>query len=235
MREITLIMAYYENPTMLATQLESIRRMSKEVRCGIRLIVVDDGSPDNPAEELVISGVPVEIYRIDVDVRWNQDAARNIGAHHCQTEWMLLTDMDHMVPETTWQYVQTAKLSDLGIYKFSRVTAPMMDAYKPHPNSYLMTKRMWARTGGYDERFAGLYGTDGDFRDRVVQVAPVSSLPYPIVRVPREFIADASTTRYARKQPEDLGIKVIKERRALTPGWRPLTLTFPYHRVTLGK
>jgi glycosyltransferase involved in cell wall biosynthesis len=233
MREATLIMAYYENPDMLREQYAHMRRFSKEVRKYLRCIVVDDGSPQNPAENVAPdAGMPVTVFRIEVDVRWNQDAARNIGAHHSETRWLLLTDMDHMIPEPTWQYLLTADLNEYAAYKFARVTAPNMVAYKPHPNSYFMTRDIWDRVGGYDERFAGYYGTDGDFRDRLNAAAPVVNLPHPIIRVPREHIHDASTTRYARKSPEDKRIREIKAERAAVPGWRPKTLTFPYHRIS---
>lgn len=230
MREATLIMAYYENKDMLAAQLAFIRKMPKEIRKFIRVIVVDDGSPFNPATA-EDCGCPLSIYRIGIDVRWNQDAARNIGAHHAETNWMLLTDMDHMVPVETWQYLQTADLAEYAIYKFSRVSAPMFEPYKQHPNSYFMTKAIWERTGGYDERLAGYYGTDGDFRDRINTAGPVVNLKNPLIRVPREHIHDASTTRYARKSPEDKRIREIKNERSRIPGWRPLNLTFPYARV----
>jgi hypothetical protein len=231
MRDVTLVMAYYENRDMLATQFAALAKMSKEVRKFLRVIVVDDGSPFNPAVASP-AGCPVTIYRIKVDIRWNQDAARNIGVFHAETPWVLITDMDHMVPEQTWQYVTTAELNDYAAYKFARVSAPKMDPYKPHPNSYLMTRELYQRIGGYDERFAGYYGTDGDFRDRINQAAPVINLKYPLIRVPREHIHDASTTRYARKSPEDNRIRAIKAERAQIPGWRPLNLSFPYERVS---
>lgn len=233
MREATLIMAYYENKDMLAAQLAFIRRMPKEIRNFIQVIVVDDGSPFNPAT-WSDSGCPVTIFRIGVDIRWNQDAARNIGAHHAETKWMLLTDMDHMVPADTWQYLQTADLNEYAIYKFARVSAPDFAPYKQHPNSYFMTKQIWERTGGYDERLAGYYGTDGDFRDRVNQAGPVVNLKFPLIRVPREHIHDASTTRYARKSPEDKRIREIKAERSRLPGWRPINLSFPYSRIYPG-
>lgn len=233
MREATLIMAYYENKDMLAAQLEFIRNIPKEVRKFIRVIVVDDGSPFHPATS-ADCGCPLTIYRINVDIRWNQDAARNIGAFHAETTWMLLTDMDHMVPADTWQYLVTADLNEYSTYKFARVTAPAMLPYKQHPNSFFMTKDIWNRTGGYDERFAGYYGTDGDFRDRLVMASPIVNLKYPLIRVPREHIHDASTTRYARKSPEDQRIREIKSARSRIPGWRPLTLSFPYELVHSG-
>ena len=230
MREATLIMAYYENKDMLAYQFEFMRKFSKEVRKGIRVIIVDDGSPMNPATP-GDCGCDLEIYRINVDIRWNQDAARNIGAFYAQTDWLLVTDMDHMVPERTWQYVQTAELMPNTTYKFNRVSAPAMEPYKPHPNSYFISKVIWDRVGGYDERFAGYYGTDGDFRDRLNQTSAVAMLKDHIIRVPREHIHDASTTRYARKTPEDARIRDIKAARAAVPGWRPITRSFPYERV----
>lgn len=233
MREATLIMAYYENKDMLTEQFSALRKMTKEVRKYIRVIVVDDGSPFHPAIARD-AGCPVTIYRIKVDIRWNQDAARNIGVFHSETKWILVTDMDHMVPETTWQYLQTADLNEYASHKFARVSAPSMAPYKPHPNSYFMTRDMWDRIGGYDERLAGYYGTDGDFRDRVNQSGPVVNLKCPIIRVPREYIHDASTTRYARKSPEDKSIREIKAQRSRIPGWRPLNLTFPYERVVEG-
>jgi hypothetical protein len=230
MREATLIMAYYENRDMLAAHYEMMRKFSKEVRKYMRVIIVDDGSPINPAVP-GDPGCPLEIYRINIDIRWNQDAARNIGASFAQTDWMIVTDMDHMVPEATWQYVQTFEPNPMTTYKFSRVSAPLLEPYKPHPNSYFISKRIWDLVGGYDERFAGFYGTDGDFRDRLNQVSKVEQIKQHLIRVPRDYIHDASTTRYARKTPADAAIRDIKGQRARIAGWRPVTLSFPFERV----
>jgi hypothetical protein len=119
-----------------------------------------------------------------------------------------------MVPEATWQYVQTFDPVPNTTYKFNRVSAPAMDPYKPHPNSYFISKQIWDRVGGYDERFAGYYGTDGDFRDRLNQHSAVDQMKPHLIRVPREYIHDASTTRYARKTPADAAIRDIKGERA---------------------
>jgi len=108
-----------------------------------------------------------------------------------------------------------------------------MEPYKKHPNSYLMHRDLWKQTGGYDERFAGYYGTDSDYKHRVLRYAEIVDLKEPIIRVPREVVPDASTTRYDRKAPEDKSIRRIRNDRNETPGWRPVTLSFPYHRVTV--
>lgn len=232
-RDLTIVMAYYENASMLERQLDAFAALPEILRRRLAYIVVDDGSPDHPARGREI-GMRLEIYRIGVDVRWNQDAARNIGAHHAQTDWLLLTDMDHMMPEATLERITVGPLEKRRAYKFARVSEPEMLAYKPHPNSWLMTRALYNAAGGYDERFAGLYGTDGDFRNRIDEIAEIEMLDCPLVRVPREVTHDASTppTLLSRKTPEDRdGLDRVKHERAALRDWRPLRLTFPYVRV----
>jgi hypothetical protein len=205
--------------------------MPSDIREHVQVVIVDDGSPNYQAfgEDI---GCPLEVYRIGVDIPWNQDAARNIGVEHAANDWLLLTDMDHEVPEATWRGLIFGDVTKGWVYRFSRVSAPSMEAYKPHPNSWFITKAIWDKCGGYDERFAGFYGTDGDFRDRVSAAGPTSILSWPLVRVPREVQPDASTTRYARKTPQGgREIRRIKDERALVPNWRPVKFRFPYERI----
>lgn len=231
MTEVTVVLAYYENAGMLDEQFKTFRALPQAIRDHLQLIVVDDGSPKHAAVPQKI-GMPLQLYRVGVDVRWNQDACRNIGVHHATTEWVLMTDMDHLIPEATLARIVSRKWSGEKVYKFSRVTAPHMTHYKPHPNSWLMTQLMFNRIGGYDERFAGWYGTDADFQRQVQQFAQIIMLKEVLIRVPRDVIKDASTTTYLRKQNEDYeNIKRIRKQREKIPGMRPKTLTFPYVRV----
>lgn len=235
MRRVTLCMAYYLNAGMLAEQFRRIRALPTALRDQICVIVVDDGSPDGEAKGEPI-GCPLSLYRIDVDVRWNQDAARNIAAHNAATQWLLLTDMDHIVSESAWRRVLLEKLHKADVYRFSRTTLEANGKetpYKPHPNSWLMTRAMYDLVGGYDERFAGHYGTDAEFRDRVAQAAAIEMLDEHLIRVPRETIPDASTTTYVRKgAPEDVGaIQRIKAERALQPNWRTVRLSFAHKKI----
>jgi len=233
MTPTTLVMAYYENPGMLRQQFATIRALPAKLRDLLHVVIVDDGSPDHPAvpEEI---GCPLQMYRVGVDVRWNQDAARNIGVHHAETEWLLLTDMDHGVPQATWERLLLRNYDKDVAYRFARVSAPEMLPYKPHPNSWFLTRKLFERAGGYDESFAGLYGTDALFRDELAKVAKeIVMLKEILIRYPREVIPDASTTRYLRKQPEDrTGIaKVMAKREKAGADWKPKRLSFPYERV----
>jgi hypothetical protein len=110
MTPTTLVMPYYINAGMLKAQFEMLRNLPADLRDLIGVVVVDDGSPTAPAEPEDLSGIPLQIYRIDVDIRWNQDAARNIGVRHAENNWVLLTDIDHMVPSKTWRIAPHSRL-----------------------------------------------------------------------------------------------------------------------------
>lgn len=235
MTPTTLILPYYDNPNMLLEQYRYVCALPDELREQVHVMVVDDGSPQWPAKPGDVGGASLQIYRIEQDIRWNQDAARNIGVRHSETEWVLMTDLDHLVPEYTWREVIKRVHDPKTAYTFRRVSAPGLEGYKPHPNSWLMTRTIFNQVGGYDERFAGYYGTDGDFRNRMAdEGVVVRELKQVIIRVPRQVIPDASTTTYLRKQPEDkLNIRRIKDRRLSLPEEerKPLRYLQSYHRV----
>lgn len=239
MNNISLVMAYYENPGMLAEHYRLIRGLDINVQNNLAVVIVDDGSPNNPAKPEELNGVPLQIYRIKKDVRWNQDAARNIGMQHMETNWALLTDIDHIVPERMWKAIMKRDLDRATAYTFNRVNydanAPELRGsnYHFHPNTWLINRALFERVGGYDERFAGYYGTDSDFRDRLAsQGGRIERLKEWVIRVPRTCIPDASTTTYLRKQPEDrVNIERIKAERALAKNPAPVRFRFKYERV----
>lgn len=230
-RGITFVYPYYENPLFLSAQLKTWTQYSRELQQTLSVIVVDDGSPNHPAVE-VLRDMPVafslRLFRIGVDVRWNWLAARNLGMYHAHG-WCLLTDMDHVVPESTLRAVTFGKLATNYIYRFVRREASGVSIH-PHPNSMLMTATTFWDVGGYDEELSGYYGTDGDWRRRCVAARRIATLPCPLER--HEYVLDSSTTAYKRKQPEDAGKKAIIARRG--PGWRPRVLSFPYAEVPLA-
>jgi hypothetical protein len=243
MNRVTLCLAYYENPTMLGRQLELLLSLPEDLRRQISLIVVDDGSPTAPAQEIMTGSraflppdhgglAGARLYRMGVDIAWNMDACRNLAAAEAETDWLLLTDMDHLIPEKTWRKALTADLKPGAVYKFARVSEPDLTPYKQHPNTWLLTRQIFDKAGGYDERFAGWYGTDGDFRNRVTAIAPVLNLKEPVIRVPREVTPDASTTTLTRRSEENAAaLDRIKAERAKEKGWRPLRNRTPWSRV----
>lgn len=246
MREFTLIMPYYVNPGMLANQVAHLAMLPPDITSALHLIIADDGSPERPASEYkrglvacLYDLASFQLFRVDVDIRWNWLTCRNIGAHHATTDWLLMTDIDHLLPEKTARRIIEGPLDEKCAYRFNRVDAPDMTPsldrhgkHKPHPNTWLMTKQLFDRVGGYDERFSGYYGTDGMFARRVEAAARgVIILPEKMIRVPRDVVPDASTTRYGRKEQQDReGVARIRAQ-IEREGGPTKRLSFPYHRV----
>lgn len=233
-RELTLINPYYLNPGMLQRQYDHLASLPDDLKARLRYIVVDDGSPTDPAvkpgRDLGLGGFA--LYRMGVDVRWNWIACRNLAVAKAKTDWVLMTDIDHMVPEATLRRVLDGELHVARAYRFSRVDDPDMTPYKPHPNSWLMTRAAFDRMGGYDERFSGFYGSDAEFRDRLTKkLGDPIMLREVLIRVPREVTPDASTTTYGRKEEQDRdGVQAARARIA-KEGGPPLRGSFPWARV----
>lgn len=237
MRAFTLVMAYYRNGSMLIEHTRCWRELPPEIASNLHVVIIDDGSPRDTAMEALRSVelpplASFQLWRMLRDVPWNQDACRNLGVRYSRTEWLLLTDMDHIVPPTTWYALMLGALKKKTVYRFARVSAPHMQPYKSHPNSWALTKRTYWECGGYDERLAGNYGTDGDFLVRVRGRRTIEELSDVLIRVPREVIADASTTTLERKRPEEKdNIRRILAERPSDPNWQPLHFSFPHERV----
>jgi len=223
-KAFTLILPYYENPAFLRQQLAYWNDFGPSM---FEVIIVDDGSPEYPAEPIIRASKQAYLrhFRIDVDVRWNWLAARNIGAYHARTQWIMLTDMDHVLPATTLETLIFGQHDPEIIYRFSRTGAKT----HPHPNSWFMTKAMFWKIGGYDERMSGYYGSDGYYRRRCADTAPIRIMTVPLEL--HEHEGDASTTRYKRKQIEDAKLRPLV--RKFPKNSKPKVLSFPYHEIHL--
>jgi hypothetical protein len=221
LKALTLVVPYYENAMFLQTQAETWRHYPADLLARLTIILVDDGSPV-PCERPAVP-CRLRLFRIGVDVRWNWLAARNIGAYHAAEGWLLLTDMDHVVPAETLRTVMAGAHDGRRVYAFARRAhdgAPLA----PHSASFLMTRDLFWKIGGYDEALSGYYGTDGEYRRRLARCAALRMLPDVLVR--HEHVGDSSTVRYQRKQSQDAAVgRIVRARPAV---WRPRVLSFPY-------
>jgi hypothetical protein len=166
----TLVMAYYDNPKMLEVHLREWLTYRADTKIALRVIIVDDASPNYPAADVITAfgytGLLVKCYRVTVDRPWGQDGARNIGMHHAEDGWCLMTDIDHVLRRHEAE----------GMMSFAGALAQEGEYYMPlrrrfnnlplhsHPNSFLMHRNDFWKMGGYDEDFVGFYGSDGNFR-----------------------------------------------------------------------
>lgn len=246
MKDLTFICAYFENAGMLQEQQRIWASYPAELRERLHVIVVDDASAHHPAKAVFApSGLASQrLFRASVHRRWDWLFCRNLGAEKARTEWLLLTDIDHVLPAETLQSLLKKKLDPLVAHRFSRVDAPRTwpyalaecTPYKRHNDSWLMARQLFFhdRIGGYDERLSGCYGSSSDFTGRVQIATDFTDLVLPevLIRYPREIVADASThpSVYTRKgdKKNELDLERRKAERAQIKGWRPQRLTIPY-------
>jgi len=230
-KAVTFIYPYYCNKMFLARQIAHWDTFEKKIKDLLSVIVVDDGSPELDRAELVLKKYPqalpfpIRLFYIEVDIRFNWLAARNIAMHYAEG-WCLGTDMDHVVSEDVAASLIWGDHNPNTIYRFSR-REYTGEKIHSHPNSWFMTKEMFWKFGGYDETLSGYYGTDGEARRRWVKTARVRTLEDELMRY--EYVDDSSTQNYKRKQPMDTKVaQLIKNRKS---DWKPKVLSFPFHEV----
>lgn len=179
MNQITLILPYFNQPKILDAQLNEIASYPS----GVKVIVVDDGSQVSPAEP-VFKNHPetkASLYRINEDVAWNDGGARNLGAYVADTDWLLHTDIDHVLPVESARNLLDYPLNDIRWYKFPRLRIGKADETRkrdqigtdevrgfihPHMSSHLMTRKMFL-SSPCDERYSGCIGGDTPFLNRI--------------------------------------------------------------------
>jgi len=169
--ELTFIYSYYNQTEMLKLQLENWAAYPPEIRSRIHFMLVDDCSRE-PVVGLV--GDPdydLSVYRVMEDLYCNIGGARNLGTKVAPTEWVLHSDMDHIIPpEGAAKMLELVGLNERKIYKFQRID-PTTGKTKIHPGTMLLTRSLYWEVGGCDEDFVGNYGqTDIHFFYRADQI-----------------------------------------------------------------
>lgn len=245
MPDLTLVIPYFENPSMLQLQYEGWLGWAEKRKSRIKVILVDDGSEIAQAASVARpDGLPeLEIYRVLENRPWHQHGARNLGAHVAGEGWLLLTDMDHVLTELSaralFKRIDQGKLDPDRIYMLDRVEAdtgkPTLTPRgqeKPHPNSFVLTRDLYWRIGGYDEDYCGVYGTDGLFKDRAFTVAQRGHIHVPLTRYWRELVPDCSTNA-PRKEGREPGVKdrILREKAERGEVGVVKVLQFPWERV----
>lgn len=241
MKRLALCYKYFDNPKMLAYQYERWAGYRRDLKDRIQVVVVDDASRQVAAIDVPRpDDLPeLRMYRITTDRDWGQNGATNLSAFVASAEWLLITDMDHVVNETLLDYLLNRHFSNR-VYMLDRVDAPMMtptlDRYgrpKPHPNTYMITKQFYWEVGGHDEHYCGLYGTDRLLRNRIRQKTKIGQIEVPIVKYDRTLIDDASTTTLNRKEGREKNFleKAAARKKQSDHADRILTLQFEWDRL----
>jgi hypothetical protein len=176
---LTICVPAYDNGEMVREQQRVIADYPAKIRQRVTLIVVDDASPHEPVSEWMVEpeGYALQVYRVIIDEPWHHRAARNLATHLAPEGWMLVTDIDHVLPAGSAERLFNADLRPDCYYIPGR-RLPDGTPHHAHPNSYILERSLyWDRVGGCDEEFNGYYGGDGPFRNRVAMFGQRVELP----------------------------------------------------------
>lgn len=162
---ITQVIPYYKAPLMLREQL---RHWSGYPEGTVCIILVDDGSPKDRADEVIKStGVPdnieFKLYRILQNIPWNLSGATNLGMHNAESDWCLISAIDHVLPVESVKLLMERQLNPFRAYQFARYDVGENGKVKRQRrgssgNIYLVTRSIYWSIGGYNEDFAGYFG-----------------------------------------------------------------------------
>ena len=159
--ELTYVLAVYFDAgesTALTSLLRSYLAYDKGILDRLQFVIVDDGSPF-PVKLPNDLDLNILLIRINEDIPWNQPGARNLGVVYARSDKLLLTDLDHEIPEQTFKYTLTMNNPGRTIFKMRRVD-PLNPNRRPHPNTFVLSRARFLRYYGYDEEFTGHYGFD---------------------------------------------------------------------------
>lgn len=226
---ITFVYAYYDNKKMLEKHVEEWLQYP----VGIQFIIVDDASPNSPARDILKHvDLPLELYRVEQNIPWNQNGARNLAMMQCKSDWALMLDMDHFLPvkEAT---KAMAMRKHSGFYYVPRRVLPDGSSHKPHPNTFMLERQKFWECGGYDEDFCGYYGSDKIFRlalDTVAERVETESFKTVLYE---GVIKDANTREWGRKDSEyhSANHKHLREKRKAAPYKAKDHIRFNWERV----
>ena len=230
----TIISSYYENPNMLKENIRIWNTYSKKVKENIKIIIVDDGSPLYPAEEIIkqnpVENLDLSLFRIIDDKKWNQDGARNLGMKHAYG-FCLLTDIDHILDNKNAERLieSDKKWEENTIYFINRFFTEKSKKKlgcinKKYDNNdhnlhfciniFLIHTNLYWKIGGYDESYVGYYGSDRMFRTKLHD-QKYEWLPKDIMlsTYTSADIHDSYTSKLDRTVPSDDKFKELSKKK----------------------
>lgn len=170
--KISIVTPVYNSHKALRRQIKYYKRL--KLPDDIEIIFIDDGS--NPPLKFATHLLKnCRIYPTGDTRPWTQPCARNLGAKIAQGEYLLMTDIDHILPKTVIDAVYTfdkdkmefprefAILNNNGMivqdidtlvrYGYSRkqYRKRKFRIYK-HTNTFAMRRKLFWEIGGYSEK-----------------------------------------------------------------------------------
>lgn len=180
-KRLSIIIAVLDSHGIVNKQADYLKQMS--LPSEIEIIILDDGS--KPPITVSTSCENLRVYPTG-DIRpWSTACARNLGAQLSEGEYLLMTDIDHilskeailaslnfngdkmMFPRDYAVLNSENNISqNLELLSEYGLIGTKLNAGS-HTNTFTIRRGIFDNLGGYDEKFCGKYGGDDvDLADR---------------------------------------------------------------------
>jgi len=170
--KITIAYPHYNSIDSLKKQIEVWNSYPNRLKKYINIVIVDDCSKEDISQYLRGLSINVALYQIDEDLVWNDGGAANLSMHAAQTEWVLRTDIDYVVPVETIEYLVNTTFTPKRYFTFNAKYYHNKEIIDIHPSTIFIRKKVFFDAGGYDEDFTGNYGyTDICFIKRLNRIS----------------------------------------------------------------
>lgn len=166
---ISLNITYYNEPSFLKYWYNTVKTLAED---GVimHLNIVDDGSMVTSAESFFDKNPQtphMHLYRVTDDIGFNSHGARNLLMKQTTTDWNLMSDIDRRYPLDTLKGISKAveeRLVQRGQY-YSLYEMIQCSPDRFSVNDYLVHRKDFWKTGGYDEEFVNIHWGDRYFLD----------------------------------------------------------------------
>jgi hypothetical protein len=162
--KLSYVTSFYDSTgsfSVLESFLKRISGYSPDLLSVIQFVVIDDCS-NGIFKGSVPSNINLLFLRVADDIEWNISGARNLGATYARSDNLLMSDIDHHFPEATIRHL--CSFNDIGrrIFRFRRIDTEGKKISSP-PNILFMSRGRFLKYFGYDETFAGHYGSEDSY------------------------------------------------------------------------
>lgn len=157
-KKITLSLSYFNDINYLHKHLNEWVKY-KDL---INFQIIDDCSEIplvNLIDKNTLTALDIKIFRILDDLKWNIPGVRNLGSAVCDTEWILICDMDQYFfrDDIEIMYKFINKENNNYFYSFAR------NGKTQTAGTMLISLENYWKVGGYEEDFTGNYGWNDPF------------------------------------------------------------------------